>query len=947
MAHKESCNTISENNNFSSPCRSQVAEGIGNCSIENQINPNNPPIQIWNHEQNQLDFINFSISPERLAEVVEGNNIQCLQQYGGINGIATALETNLLMGIGGDREDLYRRHKAFGSNLNLEEKPSVLAKGLYRLVLDSLKDTTIILLLCCATLSLVIGIKRNGLEEALLDGAIIFLAILMFVNLGAIFRFCKARRIKKLSRGKNVVGVMRSGKTRHIPVSEIVVGDVVCLLTGDRVPADGLFIHGDSLKLDDDSVHEDHNYYSKCPSIFTGAKVAEGDCRMLVTSIGGNTEKGKLMRSISCHQREESKLQAAIDKTNSRLEKIWLSLLLLALVVQVLRCFVWKSDQCDENHDPDPKGVKNAVEEIMKEAAKLVKRQGVRINGLVAVLCILISALRDGLPLGLLISFAYASKKMMVYHAMVQKLPACATIGLVTTICTGETGDLGLQHMKIAELWIGFHNLKEASDMVADHEVLNALREGVCMNKSGPEEDTLLLWAHKVLGLDIEGLERSCTVLHSEASDINSDRRGISLRRDEDGGEAVHHWKGTPEIILSMCSDYYNIDGTKQILDEDKRAMFKKLIEGIESDCLQCFAFAYKKLVIQEKEKPDLKLEEEEEEENYKPTESGLTLLGLVGLKNPYPPEVRQAIEACRESGVKIKLVVGDNINLARFMATNSHILRPEEDVKGAVIEASEFRNTSEEDRMKMIDKIRVMANTFPADKLSMVQCLRRKGEVVAVTGTCSRDSSSLKEADVGLCMGDNSAEAAKESSDIVILDLNFVTIYEILKLGRCVCNNLKKLIQSQLILNIAAFYINLILVVSTSEVPLSPFQLLWVNLIMDALGALGMAASVSDPPPSDQIQFGGAAGPLITKTMWRNVVFQSLYQVTVLLILDLKGKAILDEDEKVAAIEIPAVVIHAGRLNPKQWCICVGIAALSLPIGWATRCASFSAQAL
>ncbi|KAA8523570.1 hypothetical protein F0562_009993 [Nyssa sinensis] len=742
MAHKESCNTISENNSFNSPCRSQVAEGIGNCSIENQINPNNPPIPIWNHEQNQLDFINFSISPERLAEVVEGNNIQCLQQYGGINGIATALETNLLMGIGGDGEDLYRRHKAFGSNLNLEEKSSVLAKGLYRFVLDSLKDTTIILLLCCATLSIVIGIKRNGLEEGLLDGAIIFLAILIFVNMGAIFRFCKARRIKKLSRGKNVVGVMRGGKMGHIPVSEIVVGDVVCLLTGDRVPADGLFIHGDSFKLDDDPVHEDHNYYSKYPSIFTGAKVAEGDCRMLVTSIGGNTEKGKLMRSISCHQREESKLQAAIDKTNSRLEKIWLSLLLLALVVQVLRCFVWKSDQCDENHDPDPKGMKNAVEEIMKEAAKLVKRQAVRINGLVAVLCILISALRDGLPLGIFISFAYASKKMTVYHAMVQKLPACATIGLVTTICTGVTGDLGLQHMKIAQLWIGFHNLKEASDMVADHEVLNALREGVCMNKSRP-------------------------------------RRGYSAFVGSESSWAGYRGIGT------KLHHYYNIDGTKQTLDEDKRAMFKKLIEGIESDCLQCFAFAYKKLVIQEKEKPDLKLEEEE---NLKPIESGLTLLGLVGLKNPYPPEVRQAIEACRESGVKIKLVVGDNINMARFMATNSHILRPEEDVKGAVIEASEFRNTSEEDRMKMIDKIRVMANTSPTDKLSMVQCLRRKGEVVAVTGTCSRDSSSLKEADVGLCMGDNSAEAAKECSDIVILDLNFVTIYEILKLGRCVC---------------------------------------------------------------------------------------------------------------------------------------------------------------
>ncbi|XP_059669247.1 calcium-transporting ATPase 12, plasma membrane-type-like [Cornus florida] len=997
MAYHQSCNTILEKDNFndSTTPQSRVVQEIEDCPIDE------------NHKEDglELEVINFGLSQEKLAELVELNDINYIHQhYGGINGIAAALDTNIHTGIRGDGKDLRCRHEAFGSNLNFEDKSSSNArKGtLYWLMCDAFKDSTVILLLCCATLSLVIGIKRNGLEEGIVDGAIMILAIDIVVIFSVISIFRKARRNKmikqQLSREKTAISkVIRGGKVQLFAVHEVVVGDIVCLKTGDTVPADGLFIDGgDSFKLGNGLVHEGNiGYLSKYPSMFTGEKVVGGECQMLVMTVGRNTEKSKLMRSISSDESDrESRLLIAMDKTNFRLEKIWLSLSLFVLVVQVLRCFVLNSGQCDQNHDPDPKGVKNTVEEIMNEATKLIrKQQGTRANGLVPMLCILIFALRDGLTLGFFILLACGKKKMMSSgKVIVQKLPACSTIGFVTAICTGETDDLSLQHRKMAELWIGFDNVKEVSTGVLAHEVLDRLREGVyCM--CSPSEDALLCWSQQVLGnIDIEELSRNCSVLDSEAFGLNRNESVLMLRRKEESDKVVHvHLKGAAKMVLSKCSHYYKVDGTIKTLDERERALFNEIIETIESDCLQCFAFAHKKVLVVQEEGEQTRKLGKDEEETLKSIEDGLILLGLLGLKNPYGQEVRQAIEACKKSGVKIKLVVDKDIKTAAFMAVQSGILRSAEEMEG-VVEASEFRNSSEEDRMSMIDRISVMAKASPADKLLMVQCLRQKGVVVAVTGTSTRDSLLLQEADLGLLIGHNGAESAQESSDIVVLDRTFVTFYAILKMGRCVCNNLKKFIQLQLSLNIVAFMTNFIVVLFASEVPLTPFKILWLNLIMDILGASALAA----PPPS-RVQLESCppafpiSGPFITKTMWTSIAVKSLYQVTVLLVLHFKGQAIFHVDERVlkamifncyvlcqvfalmnaremekmnvfegilmrkslrfhvmvvaivtmqvVVINIATAVTHSdGRLGLKEWGVCIGIAATVLPVGWGAK---------
>ncbi|RVX20505.1 Calcium-transporting ATPase 12, plasma membrane-type [Vitis vinifera] len=265
---------------------------------------------------------------------------------------------------------------------------------------------------------------------------------------------------------------------------------------------------------------------------------------------------------------------------------------------------------------------------------------------------------------------------------------------------------------------------------------------------------------------------------------------------------------------------------------------------------------------------------------------------------------------------------------------------------------------------MQKIDKIRVMARSSPFDKLLMVQCLKQKGEVVAVTGDGTNDAPALKEADIGLSMGIQGTEVAKESSDIVILDDNFTSVATVLRWGRCVYNNIQKFIQFQLTVNVAALVINFISAVSAGEVPLTAVQLLWVNLIMDTLGALALA---TDRPTNELMQRPpvGRTEPLITNVMWRNLLAQALYQIAVLLTLQFKGESIFNVDEKlekqnvfkgihknklflgivgftivlqVVMVEFLKKFADTVNLNGLQWAICIAIAAVSWPIGWIVK---------
>ncbi|MCD7466753.1 hypothetical protein HAX54_003758 [Datura stramonium] len=797
----------------------------------------------------------FSITVEELAN----------PQTFSLQQLFHALETNTSSGILGDSNDLYRRLKSFGSNNNFSSTCCSTKKSFHKLTIEAFKDTTFILLLCCAALSVVIGIKRNGLQEALFDSVIVILPIFFVLNFSVTYRFFKARwMISKKRRLKSrAVRVLRHQQLSQISSSELVVGDIVFLEPGDQVPADGILIQGDSFKFDE-QIHG---------VLFNRIKLVEGNCQYLVTAVGENRERIKLMKSVQVFQNDEyynySKLQKSIDEMSSFMDKLSLSLSLIILVVQVFRCFLWnKSWCCGKDRNPDPKGVKNTVEEIMNEATKYMrrrKRDGNYGNGFVAMVCIFVFSLKDGLSLGIFIILLFASKDMRKNHQIiVHKLLSCADGALVTTLCLSKTPEFVLNHTTLADLWIGFEKIKNISTVSGGAKdtvdgVLNLLREGICMNITcGVDEDALVIWAEKVLGGNIEELHGSCSILRRENCYPSKGLCGVVLlkRNKEEVGDFLHvHWKGEPKLVLSMCSNYYDINGTMQKLDEEKRELFnRKIASTIVSNGVHCFGFAYKQVTIRsrEEEKENYPVDTEE---NGTIAKDGLSFLGIVVLKNPYSTELRRTIEVCRKSGIEIKLMVDDDdLNIARLMAINSGILRVEEDLQGSIIEASEFRKSPKEAQISMCHKIKVMTNCSPADKLLLVHCLRQRGGHVAAIGSSIRDLPSLKEADVGIFFGENCADLAQEDADITVADSNFGKILAILILARYVCSNLEKFIQLQLILNISAFTSNFVLLIfnptSDQDQQLTPFQLLWINLVMEILGALFLAIITSATKP-------------------------------------------------------------------------------------------------
>ncbi|KAM5552866.1 putative calcium-transporting ATPase 13, plasma membrane-type [Rosa sericea] len=927
----------------------------------------------------------FKADQKSLTELVKEKNLTELLELGGVEEVASALKTDAEHGINGDdTEDIARRHEAFGSNTY--KKPPT--QGFLHFVWEAFKDLTILILLGCAALSLGFGIKEHGLKEGWIDGGSICLAVILVISVSAISNYRQSRQFDKLSKVSSNLKIeaVRNGRRQQISIFEIVVGDVICLKIGDQVPADGLLLDGHSLTVDESSMtgESDHVEISVAenPFLFSGTKIADGYGRMLVTSVGMNTNWGEMMSQISQDTSEKTPLQARLDKLTSSIGKVGLAVAFFVLVVMLVRYFTGNTE--DENGNQEYNGSKTESDDIINAVIEIVA----------AAVTIVVVAIPEGLPLAVTLTLAYSMKRMMVDNAMVRKLSACETMGSATTICTDKTGTLTMNQMKVTKFWLGKECVEEEAYSSISPSVLDLIQEGVALNTTGsvyrpsldseveisgsPTEKAILSWAVHGSKMDMEKVVKTCSILHVEAFNSKKKQSGVLVKRKADNSNHVH-WKGAAEMILALCTSYYNGSGLVKDMDENEKRKFEHIIQGMAASSLRCIAFAHKQVPAEERLNADQK---------FVLKEDGLTLLGLVGLKDPCRPGVKKAVEECQYAGVNVKMITGDNVFTAKAIATECGILGASQDMFGAVIEGVEFRNYTPEERLEKVEKICVMARSSPFDKLLMVQCLKQKGHVVAVTGDGTNDAPALKEADIGLSMGIQGTEVAKESSDIVIMDDNFASVATVLMWGRCVYNNIQKFIQFQLTVNVAALVINFVAAVSAGQVPLTAVQLLWVNLIMDTLGALALATEkptreLMEKPPV------GRTAPLITNIMWRNLLPQALYQITVLLILQFRGKAIFGVSDKVkdtlifntfvlcqifnefnarklekknvfkgihtnklfvgiivvtivlqvVMVEVLKKFADTERLNWGQWGVCIGIAVISWPIGWLVKC--------
>eukprot|EP00245_Coleochaete_scutata_P007397 TRINITY_DN2270_c0_g2_i1.p1 TRINITY_DN2270_c0_g2~~TRINITY_DN2270_c0_g2_i1.p1 ORF type:complete len:837 (+),score=176.86 TRINITY_DN2270_c0_g2_i1:299-2512(+) len=582
------------------------------------------------------------------------------------------------------------------------------------------------------------------------------------------------------------------------------------------------------------------------------------------------------MATLSEDNTEETPLQVRLNGAATMIGTIGCVVAAFVLVVLLIRYFIGESQK------------------VFSKKNKAAKTVGDITSIFAVAVTIIVVSVPEGLPLAVTLTLAYSMRKMMVDKALVRHLAACETMGSATAICSDKTGTLTLNQMTVVEAWVAGEK-RSVSETTLDASISKILLEGVALNtttsvfipESGepevtgsPTEAAIVSWALK-LGMNFAGERAAAKTLHVEAFNSAKKRAGVIVKSAD--GIVRIHWKGASEIVLGMCDTWIDATGATHPLSLDKKNELLETIQKMAESSLRTICLAYR--TYDEKLVPA-----EGGFEGWNMPASGLTCIAIVGIKDPCRPGVAEAVARCQAAGVRVRMVTGDNAVTAEAIAKECGIMTGD----GIVIEGQAFRVLSPEQMREILPKIDVMARSSPTDKHTLVKMLRSMGEVVGVTGDGTNDAPALHEADIGLAMGIAGTEVAKESADIVILDDNFASIVRVVRWGRSVYSNIQKFLQFQLTVNVVALSLNFTIAVFTkNKVPLTAVQLLWVNLIMDTLGALALATMA----PTDELlerKPVGRRDPIITNVMWRNIFGQAIYQLILLMVLEFKGEEIL-----------------------------------------------------
>ncbi|MED6133506.1 putative calcium-transporting ATPase 11, plasma membrane-type [Stylosanthes scabra] len=800
----------------------------------------------------------FGIEPDELAEIVRSHDTKSLERNEGVEGLAKRVCVSLQDGV--HSQDISHRQKIYGCN-RFTEKPQ---RSFWMFVWDAMQDLTLMILIVCAVISVGVGISTEGFPKGMYDG------------------------------------VTREGKRQKVSIYELVVGDIVHLSIGDVIPADGIFISGFSLLIDESSlsgeseaVHVD----KERPFLLSGTSVQDGSAKMLVTSVGMRTEWGKLMDTLNEGGDDETPLQVKLNGVATIIGKIGLGFAVLTFLVLTGRYLLEKVQQHEITHWS------------IDDASKLL-------NFFATAVIIIVVAVPEGLPLAVTLSLAFAMKKLMNDKALVRHLSACETMGSAGCICTDKTGTLTTNHMVVDKLWIceqtkaikkgdGESLFKkfvseEIFDLFLQSIFQNTGSEIVkgedCKNKiMGTPTETALLEFGLNLGGDSKSYNDKYKIIKVEPFNSTKKKMSVLVALPEGTiNKSRAFCKGASEIILRMCNKVVSADGKVVDLNEEQRKSIMEVIDGFASEALRTLGMAFKDM------------EGSSSEANAIPEDS-YTLIAIIGIKDPVRPGVKEAVKTCLEAGISVRMVTGDNINTAKAIAKECGIL-----TDGIAIEGPDFRNKSQQELEEIIPKLQVMARSLPLDKHKLVTHLRNDfNEVVAVTGDGTNDAPALHEADIGLAMGIAGTEVAKENADVIVMDDNFATIVNVAKWGRSVYINIQKFVQFQLTVNVVALMLNFVSACVSGSAPLTAVQMLWVNMIMDTLGALALATE----PPHDGLMKRTPIGKdtkFITPVMWRNIIGQSIYQTVVLLLLKFRGKQILKLSDTDSPLLLNTVIFNA-----------------------------------
>ncbi|MEB3267462.1 MAG: cation-translocating P-type ATPase [Leptolyngbya sp.] len=750
------------------------------------------------------------------------------------------------------------RRSQVGANV-LEETGG---RSTWRILLDQFTNIMLLMLIAVAVVSGVLSLRNNEVPK---DAIAIFAIVILNGVLGY---FQESRAEKALAALKQLsspnVRVVRDGRRQEVPAQDLVPGDVVFLEAGVQVAADGRLLEASNLQVRESALTgeaqavtkhaqgtlaADTSLADRTNLVFQGTEVVNGRATVLVTQTGMATELGRIAAMLQGVESEPTPLQERMNHLGNTL--VTGSLILVAIVVVggVLQTG-W-----------------SAFEPLLEVSLSMA-----------------VAVVPEGLPAVITVTLAIGTQRMVRRNALIRRLPAVETLGSVTTICSDKTGTLTQNKMVVQQVVTptcqcqitgtgyvpegGFDGLPP--DLAPlDHPDLAKLllcallcNDAVLQKEQGewailgdPTEGSLVVLAGKA-GLSQTHLTQTLPRVGEYPFSSERKRMSVIVAVPEQGGPLAlagsDYWllsKGSPELLLERCQAV-QLKGDRQPLDSPQRQSILQANEALASQGLRVLGLACRPLSA-----PPEAQSTEATDSDEAPLERDLTWLGLVGMMDAPRPEAREAVRLCRQAGIQPMMITGDHQLTAQAIAQDMGIAA----VGDRVLNGRELEKLSREELETAVQEVHVYARVSPEHKLRIVQALQSQHHIVAMTGDGVNDAPALKQADIGIAMGITGTDVSKEASDMVLLDDNFATIVAATEEGRVVYTNIRRFVKYILGSNIGE-----VLTIAASpmllpilDVPLTPLQILWMNLVTDGFPALALAVEPAEPnvmnrPPHD-----------------------------------------------------------------------------------------------
>jgi Ca2+-transporting ATPase len=707
-------------------------------------------------------------------------------------------------------DDAARRISEFGPNqLESPSKPSPL-----KIFLGKFKDYMVIVLIFAALISYIAGESTN---------AFVILGIVVLVAIIGFFQEYKAERAMEALREMVApeADVMRDGKMSTIPATDLVPGDMVFLEAGDKVPADARIVEetalevieasltGESLpvKKDIEQMPEEASLADRKNMVFMGTIVSYGNCRAVVTATGLATELGRISGMIKQRQTDPP-LKIKLEYLAKR----------QALLVFAIAAIVFVLD---------------------------ASRGSPIIDSLIAAIALAVAGVPEALPFIVTLALAFGTQAMAKKNAIIRRLPAVETLGSTTVICTDKTGTLTTGEMTLREIqtfrtiqvdgpgYTPVGSFSEQGRLIDPQEkdLVRLLKIGTLANNAdiekangnwrivGDPTEGAIIVAAKKAGI-LEEIRKNSTRIVEYPFD--SDRRRMTTVDEMQGVGRIVSMKGAPEAVLSRCTRIIHADGLSPLTKEDRKMILARA-DGMAGGALRVLAFAGKSL-------------ESHDPLDVDHVESDLIFAGLAGMMDPPRKEVLDAISVSKRAGIRTVMITGDHRLTARAIGKELDI------GNGEVIEGSDLERMSEPDLQRRINDVSIFARVTAEHKVRIVEALKKRGNIVAMTGDGVNDAPALKASDIGIAMGKTGTEVTKEASEMVIADDNFATIVGAVLEGRRIYDNIRKGTTYLLAVSFAELATIFVAVVLGFPIPLLAAQILWINVVAEEFPAIGLA---------------------------------------------------------------------------------------------------------